>query len=76
MGKFQNITVAEFIAFLSSRGLSCIRKNGGHEIWAKDGMDRPIVIQSHIDPIPEFILKNNLRLISVSKKEFLAFFDN
>ena len=33
-------------------------------------MNRPISFQNHIDPIPEFIIKNNLRLFPYRKDEF------
>jgi len=31
---------------------------------------RPIIFQTHVDPIPEFILRNNPRNLDVSKKAF------
>jgi hypothetical protein len=32
---------------------------------------RPLTLQSHITPVPEFIIKNHLRILSISKKQFL-----
>lgn len=44
---------------------------GGHEKWHKNGCLRPIIIQTHIDPIPEFIIKNNLRSLGLTRKDFI-----
>jgi hypothetical protein len=39
-------------------------------MWGKTGLTREIVFQSHIDPIPEFIIKNNLKTLGVSTQDF------
>lgn len=59
-----NIPVVKFRKFLQSLGLKATKSTkgrGGHEKWTKPGLDRPITIQTHIDPIPEFIVKQVLR---------------
>ena len=69
--KLSNIPVKEFRKFLESQGLNIIkdtRGRGGHEKWSKSGMDRPITIQTHIDPVPEFIVKQVLRHLKMDKK--------
>lgn len=71
MRTLANITIAEFRNVLERLGLSKIRTKGGHEAWIKEGMIRPVIIQTHISPIPEFIVRNNLRNIGISKQEFL-----
>ena len=71
MKSLSNITVAEFRAFLESLGLSKRRAKGGHEAWMKAGMTRPVIFQTHVSPIPEFIVRNNLRNLGISKQEFL-----
>ena len=76
MKKLSNITLDEFRAFLKAKGLTMQRTNGGHEMWSREGMLRPVVFQTHIDPLPEFVVKNNLAAIDVSRKEFLEFFEN
>ena len=51
--KLSNIPVVKFRKFLESQGLKVItgtRGRGGHEKWSKRGMDRPVTIQTHIDP--------------------------
>ncbi|MBO7109304.1 MAG: type II toxin-antitoxin system HicA family toxin [Prevotella sp.] len=75
MKKLSNITLDEFRAFMKAQGLTMQRTNGGHEMWAREGMARPVVFQTHIDPLPEFVVKNNLAAIGVSRKEFLEFYE-
>lgn len=43
-------------------------------MWGgRPGLQRSITLQSHIDPVPEFIILNNLRTLGVSRKEFVDF---
>lgn len=76
MRSLANITIAEFRMALERLGLSMIRTKGGHEAWIKQGMTRPVIIQTHITPIPEFIVRNNLRNLGISKQEFLELLEN
>jgi hypothetical protein len=75
-GSIKNISLRLFRQFLTSKGLKIIRTNGGHEIWGGKQLLRPIVIQTHIDPIPEFVIKNNLRNMGVTVEDFLKFCEN
>lgn len=71
--KLSNISLKDFRKFLSSQGLNIIKSSKGrgeHEKWSKLGMDRPITIQTHIDPVPEFIVKQVLRHLNMSRDEF------
>ncbi|HHH52668.1 MAG TPA: type II toxin-antitoxin system HicA family toxin [Bacteroidetes bacterium] len=71
--KLSNISVRRFRKFLLKEGLICIKINkgrGGHEKWVKTGLMRPIIIQTHIDPIPEFIVKQVLRHLEMDKESF------
>lgn len=73
MGTMQNIDPSTFRAFLEYKGLNHIRDKGGHEIWSRKDMLRPVIFQSHISPVPEFIIRNNLRNMGVTKKELMEF---
>jgi len=75
MGKYSNITVARFRKILKALGLEQVRTKGGHEMWFKEGMLRNVVFQNHLEPIPEDIIKNNIRTIGISKEEFDAQLD-
>jgi hypothetical protein len=50
-----------------------IGTNDGHEKWSKLNMIRPIILQTHISPIPVFIIKNNLKTLGLSEKDLLDF---
>lgn len=73
MGKLKNITLKQFKAYLLHCGLKHIRTKGGHEIWSSKNLTRPVVLQTHVDPIPEFIIKNNLRTIGQTEQHLLEF---
>jgi len=66
----KNIPLRVFREYLESKGLKKIRTNGGHEIWGGKMLQRSIVLQSHIDPVPEFIIKSNLRTLGVGADDF------
>jgi predicted RNA binding protein YcfA (HicA-like mRNA interferase family) len=72
----KNISLTAFRKFLELRGCKMIRTKGGHEVWSHRNCNRPIVIQSHIDPIPTFIVLNNLRTLGISKEDFLKDIEN
>lgn len=77
--KLSNIPLKEFRKFLENQGLKVIkdtRGRGGHEKWSKVGMDRPITLQTHIDPVPEFIVKQVLRYLKMNKSAFFKEFFN
>ena len=72
MRRLSNISIKELRAVLLQLGLSCDGIKGGHEKWSKDGMTRPIVFQTHKDPVPEFIVKNAIRDLGMSRQDFLS----
>ena len=68
-----NISIADFRLFLVDEECEKVESgNTGHEKWAKAGMLRPVVFQTHIDPIPEFIIRNNLRNLGLTTKDLRA----
>ena len=71
MKKLSNITIKEFRAALEKLGLTQMRVSGGHEIWTKSGLKRTIVFQTHVEPLPEFVVKNALRDMGISRQEFI-----
>lgn len=70
MGKYSNISVSRFRNLLKYLGLELVRTTGGHEMWFKEGMQRNVVLQNHITPVPEDIVKNNIRTIGITNEEF------
>ena len=76
MGKLKNIPLKTFRAYLLFCGLKNIRTKGGHEIWSAKQLTRPVVLQTHINPVPEFIIKNNLRTIGKTEEHLLEFLES
>lgn len=66
----RNISLSKFESFLELAGCKLIRRNGGHIIYCRSDLLRPITIQSHIDPVPEIIIKTNLRTLNLTKNDF------
>jgi len=76
--KLSNIPVKDFRKFLQNQGLKVIkdgRGRGGHEKWSRSDLPRPVTIQTHIDPVPEFIVKQVLRHLNIDRKSFLQIMD-
>ena len=76
MKKLSNITVKEFRELLLRLGLQPLRTAGGHEIWMKTGLRRAIVFQTHVEPIPEFIVRNTIRDLGMTRQEFLEILES
>ena len=72
MRNLSNVSISEFRAIMLLLGLSKVRTKRGHEAWMKAGMTRPAIVQTHVDPVPEYVLRNNLRIIGISREEFLT----
>lgn len=68
--KLSNVKLTDFREFLVKAGCKYIKTEGGHEKWTRSDLTRPIIVQSHIDPVPEFIIKNTLRNLGLTKKDF------
>lgn len=66
----RNISISQFESFLELACCKYTKTKGGHAKYLRSDLNRPIIFQTHIDPIPEFIVKNNLRLLGVSRKQF------
>lgn len=72
--KLSNVPLADFREFLEKVGCRKTATEGGHEKWVREGLTRPIILQTHISPVPEFIIKNTLRTLSLTKKDFFEIF--
>jgi len=71
--KLKNIPLRLFRDYLTFKGLRVQRTKGGHEIWGGPLLKRPIVLQTHIDPVPEFIIRNSLRTLGENPEDFIDF---
>ena len=67
----RNISVSQFESFLELvHCMDITHKGGHHQKWTRSDLTRPIIFQKNIDPIPEFIVKNNLRALGYTKENF------
>jgi predicted RNA binding protein YcfA (HicA-like mRNA interferase family) len=64
------ISWKEFEKFLKFVGCAFVREKGDHRVWTRKGLRRPIIIPRDMC-VPIFIIRNNLRLLDVSVKEYL-----
>lgn len=69
MPKKQGVTNKQFQKFLIYVGCSFKRSQGDHFIYIRNGLSRPIVIPKD-NPLPQFIIRNNLKLLEISWEEF------
>ena len=56
---------------LERAGFSCVRIEGDHYVYTKDGVAMPIVIPDWRE-VPVFIIKNNLRSANISREEYFT----
>ena len=68
--RLSNVSLADYRLFLKKAGCTPCSIKGGHEKWTKRGLLRPIIVQTHVDPVPEFIIKNALRTLGLTKADF------
>jgi predicted RNA binding protein YcfA (HicA-like mRNA interferase family) len=68
--KLSNVSLDDYRLFIKKAGCKLLRTKGGHEHWSRADLARPITIQTHVDPVPEFVIKNALRTLNLSKKDF------
>ena len=60
----------KFEKFLFFVGCRLKRAKGDHFIYDREGLDRPVVITAD-NEVPVFIIRNNLRVLKISPKEYL-----
>lgn len=52
-------------------GFKCVRVEGDHFVYTKQGVVRPVVIPDW-DEISVFIIKNNLRTAGMTREEYFS----
>lgn len=72
MSRIAPVKVKQFRSFLKIVGCTFDRVKGDHEIWVKKGLTRPIVFPIKDKELTPFIVKSNLRTLSISEEEFLS----
>ena len=69
MGKLPVVSWRRFERFLIHVDCRFVRQKGSHRIYHRDGLIRPLVVPEY-DPLPDFIVKNNLRILGISADDF------
>ena len=70
MSRLTPVHYKDFEKFLFYVGCSFSRQQGDHRIYKRPGLKRPIVIPAE-KSLPTFIILNNLRLLNISKEQYL-----
>ena len=67
--KSSNLPLSTVRKILVHQGCNLIKRSKGHEKYSKQSLLRPIVIQDHIDPVPEFIVKQIMRTLGLTNDD-------
>lgn len=73
MPNINNIRHQEMAKFLERLGYT-MTINSGHYHFRKQGQLRPITFQTHVNPIPQMVMRTILRNIGMTKEEFIERF--
>ena len=68
--KLTNISLKDFRKFLKKAKCEYAYDHKGHEFWVRSDLYRKVTFQAHIEPIPEFVIRNNLKTLGVEKNDF------
>jgi predicted RNA binding protein YcfA (HicA-like mRNA interferase family) len=71
MPKITPISASKLRDVFEKVGFKCIRVEGDHYVYSKQGLLRPIVIPDW-EELPVFIIKNNLRTASITREEYFS----
>lgn len=74
--KLSNIPLDKMVWFLLHQGLLCISTEGGHAKYTRNDLRRPIIIQTHISPVPTFIVSQILKHLGFNKTSFHLYIKN
>jgi predicted RNA binding protein YcfA (HicA-like mRNA interferase family) len=72
----KNVSLRDCRKFLTKVGCQNKRTTGGHEHWTRADLLRPITIQTHIDPVPERIMKQIINALAIDREEFQEILNN
>ncbi len=70
MQKIQSIHWKKFEKFFFKVGRDFKREKGDHRVYWKKGIKRPIIVPRDTS-LPTFIILNNLKVLGVSREEYL-----
>jgi len=59
-----------FEKYLLSKGCFLKRTQGGHAVYDRDGLNRPVIIQTHYKEIPITHIRTNLKTLGETLEQF------
>jgi len=71
MPRIQSIHWKEFEKFLLKIGCEFKRERGDHRVYWKEGLKRPVIVPRDT-ALPAFIIINNLKILNISREEYLS----
>lgn len=71
MPALKPISWKKFEKFVLYAGCRFERKRGDHRVYNREDLKRPVIFPEDKE-IPVFIIRNNLRTLSISHNEYLA----
>lgn len=71
MPKIAPIPASRLRKVFEKAGFKCVRIEGDHFVYVKQGVIRPVVIPDW-DEVPVFIIKNNLRTAGLTREEYFS----
>lgn len=70
MPRLQPIHWRKFEKFLFLIGCEFVRQESSHRIYWREGIARPVIVPCDAQ-LPVFIIRNNLRVLGISPREYL-----
>jgi predicted RNA binding protein YcfA (HicA-like mRNA interferase family) len=67
--KLSPVSYKELVRVFEADGFRLARERGDHMVFTKPGVIRPVIIPRY-DPVPVFIIKNNLRSAGMSRERY------
>ncbi|MEK6576810.1 MAG: type II toxin-antitoxin system HicA family toxin [Nitrospirota bacterium] len=71
MPKITPISASRLRKVFEKAGFKCVRIEGDHFVYTKEGILRPVVIPDWKET-PVFIIKNNLRTAGITREEYFS----
>ena len=68
--KINNVKLSVLKKYLKIKGAKKIRTKGGHEIWSHKELNISITFQTHIDPVPGFVISQITEKFNDTKEDF------
>ena len=69
MPKLSPVSYKQLVKVFEAEGFRCVRTEGDHMVFTKDGVVRPVAIPRY-PAVPVFIIKNNLKTGGISRDRY------